>query len=315
MNIINNAKVINNLQFCRDKLEAKLYLKANGICMSEQELDALKENYYTQKVNTLTPHQMSKIAGGGPPRGRAGSVSSPRSMAYRVRNLEEFGNPNDYTWLLLCAEPKKGKGRRDALIVEAEKPESVPPSPTCSHKARGLQVMPPSPETDSLVSSGSSLPLNPTIPESPSPTLLNSVNKSNSADSLPKPNVLSEIDPSTPTCFHKASESPVMLQLNVDSQGAPSPGTDSLVSSGSSSPLNPTIPLLPTDSTQEQANLESSFSLGTDPVPKGKQSPMQQAGSEVLKTYCWAAGKFFDPSRNISYQGKTGFDDSSNPNL
>ena len=65
MNISEDVNILNGLQVCRDKIEAKHYLKAHGICMNEHELDALKSHCYTEnEENTLTANQLNKVAGG-----------------------------------------------------------------------------------------------------------------------------------------------------------------------------------------------------------------------------------------------------------
>lgn len=68
MNISEDVNILNGLQVCRDKIEAKHYLKAHGICMNEHELDALRNHCYTEnEENTLTANQLNKVAGGRPP--------------------------------------------------------------------------------------------------------------------------------------------------------------------------------------------------------------------------------------------------------
>lgn len=66
MDLMTNLKVLNGLSECRDKLEAKLFLKANGVEISDEELDSLQENYYTkgEDKTSLSSKDLHKVAGG-----------------------------------------------------------------------------------------------------------------------------------------------------------------------------------------------------------------------------------------------------------
>lgn len=93
MNISEDVNILNGLQVCRDKMEAKHYLKAHGICMNEHELDALKSHCYTEnEENTLTANQLNKVAGGNPPLAimhEPVHVGSPNPAAKCERSLKK----------------------------------------------------------------------------------------------------------------------------------------------------------------------------------------------------------------------------------
>ena len=65
MKLSTGLDIVNGLSTCRDMFEAKAYLKANNIDISDQELEVLQSQY--SKINserTLTIRQLNNVAGG-----------------------------------------------------------------------------------------------------------------------------------------------------------------------------------------------------------------------------------------------------------
>lgn len=81
MELITDLNIMEGLGTCRDKLEAKAYLMANNVKVSDQELEALQAHCYTETdcKSTLTANQLSTVAGGGPPEVKVKTAKAPGS--------------------------------------------------------------------------------------------------------------------------------------------------------------------------------------------------------------------------------------------
>lgn len=65
MKLYTDLDIVNGLSTCRDMFEAKAYLKANNIAISDQELEVLQSQYSkTNSERTLTKELLNKVAGG-----------------------------------------------------------------------------------------------------------------------------------------------------------------------------------------------------------------------------------------------------------
>lgn len=89
MELITDLNIMEGLGTCRDKLEAKAYLMANNVKVSDQELEALQAHCYTETdcKSTLTANQLSTVAGGTKPGAAHGGM---RSDDEYKRNLARF---------------------------------------------------------------------------------------------------------------------------------------------------------------------------------------------------------------------------------
>lgn len=146
MKLYTDLDIVNRLSTCRDVFEAKAYLKANNIDISDQELEVLQSQ--CNKINserTLTKELLNKVAGGGKswhggsPRTKSLDAGRPRSSSCSdISDMpQEFTPEHDQ----LTHQMKEAVRTFAALSKEAEQAKIQAERTAEEERAKTIQFM------------------------------------------------------------------------------------------------------------------------------------------------------------------------------